>query len=195
MVRTFYGVQGLRSPRADAIWTSDAHECVGEQNPSHVAPEPDGSTRFARHLHVSVLLCSIMSPSTVAVCAVLNSCVRCSRRLASSGVDLSADLLLADVSGPVRAWGPMAWSAGRGALRPSGLFCRGYTRLMFSDNTKALLFIASSIAVFLAAIAIGITSVLNWIVVACVAVAPPLVRRFWRAPEQTIAERINEARR
>jgi hypothetical protein len=67
---------------------------------------------------------------------------------------------------------------------------------MFSDNTKTLLFIAWSIAVFVAAIAIGATSVLNWIVVACVAVAPPLVvRRYWRAPEQTISESINEARR
>ena len=67
---------------------------------------------------------------------------------------------------------------------------------MFSDNTKTLLFIAWSIAVFLSAIAIGIPSVLNWIVVACVAVAPPLVvRSFWRGPEQTISESINEARR
>jgi hypothetical protein len=78
----------------------------------------------------------------------------------------------------------------------AGAFARDYTRLMFSDNTKTLLFIAWSIAVFLAAIAIGVTSVLNWIVVACVAVAlPSVVRRFWRAPEQTISERINEARR
>jgi uncharacterized membrane protein YhdT len=67
---------------------------------------------------------------------------------------------------------------------------------MFSDNTKTLLFIAWSIAVFLAAIAIGITSVPNWVVVACVAVVPPLVvRRFWRAPQQTITESIHEARR
>jgi hypothetical protein len=78
----------------------------------------------------------------------------------------------------------------------AGPLASGYTRLMFSENTKTLLFVAWSIAVFLAAIAIGIMSVLNWIVVACVAVAPPLVvRRFWRAPEQTISERINEARR
>ena len=78
----------------------------------------------------------------------------------------------------------------------AGSFASGYTRLMFSDKTKTLLFIAWSIAVFLAAIAIGITSVLNWIVVACVAVAPPVVvRSFWRTPEQTISERINEARR
>ena len=64
------------------------------------------------------------------------------------------------------------------------------------ENTKTLLFIAWSIAVFLAAIAIGITSVPNWIVVACVAGMPPLVvRSFWRAPEQTISESIHEARR
>jgi hypothetical protein len=66
---------------------------------------------------------------------------------------------------------------------------------MFSDNTKTLVFIAWPIAVVLAAI-IGITSVPNWIAVACSAVVPPLVvRRFWRVPEQTIAESIHEARR
>ena len=67
---------------------------------------------------------------------------------------------------------------------------------MYSENTKTLLFTAWSIAVFLAALAIGITSVLNWIAVACVAVVLPLVARsFWRAPEQTISERIHDARR
>ena len=78
----------------------------------------------------------------------------------------------------------------------AGPVAGGYTRLMFSDNTKTLLFIAWSIAVFLAALTIGITSVSNWIVVACVAVVPPLVvRSFWRVPEQTISESIHEARR
>jgi len=71
-----------------------------------------------------------------------------------------------------------------------------YTRLMFSETTKTLLLIAWSIAVFLAAIAIGITSIANWAIVAFVAVVPPLVvRSFWRAPEQTISESIHEARR
>lgn len=73
---------------------------------------------------------------------------------------------------------------------------RGYTRLMFSENTKTVLLVAWAIAVGLAAIAIGIPSVPQWLVVACVAVVPPLVvRRFWRAPEQTISESINDARR
>ena len=48
---------------------------------------------------------------------------------------------------------------------------------MISENTKMLLFVAWVIAVCLVAIAIGITSVPNWIVVACVAVVPPLVVR------------------
>jgi hypothetical protein len=78
----------------------------------------------------------------------------------------------------------------------AGPVADGYTGLMFSETTKTLLFIAWSIAVFLAAIAIGITSIANWVVVAFVAVVPPLVvRSFWRAPEQTISESINEARR
>ena len=67
---------------------------------------------------------------------------------------------------------------------------------MFSETTKTLVFIAWSIAVFLAAIAIGISSVANWVVVAFVAVVPPLVvRSFWRAPEQTISESIHDVRR
>ena len=66
---------------------------------------------------------------------------------------------------------------------------------MLSDKTKTVLFIAWSVAVLLAAIAIGITSVTNWIIVACIAVVPPLVvRSLWRAPEQTLSESIHEAR-
>jgi uncharacterized membrane protein YhdT len=67
---------------------------------------------------------------------------------------------------------------------------------MVSENTKALLFAGWMIAVSVAAIAIGVTSVPYWMVVACVAFVPPLVaRRFWHAPEQTISESINDARR
>ena len=66
---------------------------------------------------------------------------------------------------------------------------------MLSDKTKTVLFIAWSVAVLLAAIAIGISSVSNWIIVACIAVVPPLVvRKFWRAPEQTLSESIHKAR-
>ena len=67
---------------------------------------------------------------------------------------------------------------------------------MFSETLKTLLYIAWFIAVLLVAIAIGITTVSNWILVACAAVVPPLVvRSFWRAPEQTISESIRDARR
>jgi len=67
---------------------------------------------------------------------------------------------------------------------------------MFYEKTKTPIFIAWPIAVLLEAVAIGITSVPNWVAVAGLAVVPPLVvRRFWRAPEQTISESINEARR
>ena len=67
---------------------------------------------------------------------------------------------------------------------------------MFSENTKTLLFVAWVIVVGIAAFASGITSVPNWVLVACVAVVPPLVaRRFWRVPEQTISESIRDARR
>ena len=75
-------------------------------------------------------------------------------------------------------------------------FADGYTRFMFSENTKLLILSGWALAVCLAAIAIGITSVPYWMVVACVAVVPPVVaRRFWHAPERTISESINDARR
>ena len=66
---------------------------------------------------------------------------------------------------------------------------------MLSDKTKTVLYIAWSIAVLLVAVAIGISSVSNWVIVACIAAVPPLVvRSFWRAPEQTLSESIHEAR-
>jgi uncharacterized membrane protein YhdT len=67
---------------------------------------------------------------------------------------------------------------------------------MASENLKTLLFVGWVIAVCFTAFVLGVTSVPNWIVVACAAVVPPLVvRRFWRAPEQTVSESIHEARR
>ena len=67
---------------------------------------------------------------------------------------------------------------------------------MFSENRKTLLFTAWAVAVFLTAFVIGITSIPYWMVVACIAVVPPMVARtFWHAPEPTISETINDARR
>ena len=67
---------------------------------------------------------------------------------------------------------------------------------MASEHLKTLLLVAWAIAVCLVAVVIGVTSAPNWIVVACAAIVPPLIaRQFWRAPEQTTSESINEARR
>jgi hypothetical protein len=67
---------------------------------------------------------------------------------------------------------------------------------MSSDNAKMMFFAAWVIGVFLVALAIGVPSTLQWIVVAIVAAVPPLVvRHFWRAPEQTVSESIRDARR
>ncbi len=67
---------------------------------------------------------------------------------------------------------------------------------MFSENNKTQLFVAWAIVACLGALAIGINSVSNWMVVACLAVVPPLVARsLWRAPDQTITESIRNARR
>jgi hypothetical protein len=81
-------------------------------------------------------------------------------------------------------------------FRTAGVGAGGYTRFMASETLKILLFVGWVTAVGVAAIAIGVTSVPNWIVVACAAIVPALiVRQFWRAPEQTISESIHEARR
>ena len=73
---------------------------------------------------------------------------------------------------------------------------RAYTRLMFTENNKIQLFAAWTTVVCLVAFAIGAHSVLNWIVVACVGIVPPVVARsFWRVPAQTMSESIRDARK
>jgi hypothetical protein len=67
---------------------------------------------------------------------------------------------------------------------------------MSSEQSKTLLYVAWGAVVCLAALASGLTSVPWWMVVVCVAIVPPAVARtFWRAPEQTLSETINKARR
>lgn len=67
---------------------------------------------------------------------------------------------------------------------------------MVSENKKTQIFVAWAILVCLAALALGIHSVSNWVVVASLAVVPPLVARsFWRVPDETISESIRDARR
>ena len=67
---------------------------------------------------------------------------------------------------------------------------------MSSEKYKTQLFVAWAVVVCLVALAIGINSVSNWMIVASLAVVPPLVARsFWRAPDPTISESIRDARR
>ena len=67
---------------------------------------------------------------------------------------------------------------------------------MSTNNAKTLILVAWPVAVFLVALMIGITSMPYWMVVACVAIVPPSVaRHFWHAPERTVSESINDARR
>ena len=66
---------------------------------------------------------------------------------------------------------------------------------MFSENNKTQLFVAWAIVVCLVALAIGINSVSNWIVVACLAVVPPWWREALARSDQTISESIRDARR
>ena len=71
----------------------------------------------------------------------------------------------------------------------------GYTQWMFSENHKKIVFVAWAITVVLAAIAVDVTSVTNWAVVACMALIPPMVvRHFWQVPEPTMSESIRNAR-
>ena len=66
---------------------------------------------------------------------------------------------------------------------------------MFSENNRTKLYVAWAIVVCLAAFAVGIHSVSNWVVVASLAFVPPVVARiFWRTPDQTISESIRDAR-
>jgi hypothetical protein len=67
---------------------------------------------------------------------------------------------------------------------------------MISENNKTQLYIAWAFVALVAALAFGVSSVTTWIVVASVAIVPPLVARsFWRTPEPTTSERIRNARR
>jgi hypothetical protein len=90
-----------------------------------------------------------------------------------------------------------AWRrAGPVQFGTAGRRAAGYTRSMSSENAKMLFFAAWPIAVFLVALAIGVPSVLHWLIVAVAAAVPPLVvRHFWRLPEQTVSESIRDARR
>jgi hypothetical protein len=67
---------------------------------------------------------------------------------------------------------------------------------MLSKNAKTFVYVAWAATVCLVALALGITSIPHWGVVACLAIVPPIVARsFWHAPEQSISESINKARR
>jgi len=67
---------------------------------------------------------------------------------------------------------------------------------MSPELIKTLTFTVWLLAVGLAAMAIGTTSVQTWVVFACLAIVPPVVvRHFWRVREQTLSESISEARR
>jgi len=67
---------------------------------------------------------------------------------------------------------------------------------MISESNKTQLYIAWAFVLLVAAFAFGVSSVTAWVVVATVAIVPPLVARtFWQAPEPTTSERIRNARR
>lgn len=67
---------------------------------------------------------------------------------------------------------------------------------MTSDKYKMLVLVGWVVTVGLAAFALQVTSATNWAVVACLAAVPPvIVRHFWQAPEQTMSQSIQNARR
>jgi hypothetical protein len=67
---------------------------------------------------------------------------------------------------------------------------------MISEKNKTQLYIGWGFLLLIAAFALGISSITAWVVVATVAIVPPLVARtFWQAPEPTTSERIRNARR
>lgn len=71
-----------------------------------------------------------------------------------------------------------------------------YTPVMPSENVKTVLFTCWVVGVFLLAMALGATSLTQWVIIASIAVVPPVViRSFWQVPERTMSESIRDARR
>jgi hypothetical protein len=67
---------------------------------------------------------------------------------------------------------------------------------MPSENVKTFVFVGWVVAVCGATMALGVTSLTHWMVAGVVAVVPPMVvRSFWRIPEPTMSESIQDARR
>jgi hypothetical protein len=67
---------------------------------------------------------------------------------------------------------------------------------MPSEQVKTVVFTSWVVGVCLVAMALGATSLAQWVFVASVAVVPPtVVRSFWHVPERTMSEAIREARR
>lgn len=52
------------------------------------------------------------------------------------------------------------------------------------------------LALFMVGLAVGVTSLSGWMTLAAVAlISLVILQRLWRAPEQTLSESINKARR
>ncbi len=71
-----------------------------------------------------------------------------------------------------------------------------YTPTMQMEYTKATLTALWVLSIGWLGYATGTTSVAGWMVLAALAVTPPMiVRRFWRVPAPTMSESIQEALR
>lgn len=67
---------------------------------------------------------------------------------------------------------------------------------MISESNKTQLYIGWGFVMLVAALLLGVSSFTTWLIVATVAIVPPLVaRRFWVVPAPTTSERIRNARR
>jgi hypothetical protein len=67
---------------------------------------------------------------------------------------------------------------------------------MSFENRKTLIFAGWVVAVCAAAMALGATSITQWVAAALVAVIPAgVAHNFWRGPDQTMSESIHDARR
>jgi membrane protein YdbS with pleckstrin-like domain len=70
------------------------------------------------------------------------------------------------------------------------------TRKPWLETRKPWLFAAWVVAVGLVALALDVTALTHWIVVAFVAIVPAIVvRSLWRVPDRTMSESIQDARR
>jgi hypothetical protein len=185
------------------------HAAMASHQPPHLTFSRQGcTTRSSSSRHSAASCClarwasssELAEPGSAATDCATSSAAQPERRLTSAARGWTSGM----ASCPSCSQTPRnprlgrriveAPSPGR-AIRNSALRTLRLRSFMHSTNVKPLLFAAWLVIVSVVALAIGITSFSNWLLVAAVAIVPPVViRQFWRTGEQTTSEAIHQAR-